>query len=92
MRTRKNLIDLTLDECYTQILVYFLLKQVSPFRFMGIYYHYYQHYINPAAIKIHKHFWQILLFHICLNESYSNGKWGYLQSWAKYLAQNREIQ
>ena len=56
MRTRNNLIDLTLDECYTQILVYFLLKQVSPFRFMGIYYHYYQHYINPVTIKIHKHF------------------------------------
>ena len=27
----KNLIDLSVDECYTQILIYFLQKQVNPF-------------------------------------------------------------
>ena len=45
-----------LDYDYAQVLSYVLLKQSNSFRFLRQYYHYYQRYINPAAIKIRKHF------------------------------------
>ena len=47
-----NLIDFSQD----QVLSHLLLKQSNSFRFLRQYYHYYQRYINLAAIKIHKHF------------------------------------
>ena len=50
----KNLVDLPHD--YAQVLSYLLLKQSNSFRFLRQYYHYHQRYINPAAIKIRKHF------------------------------------
>ena len=54
--TKKNLIGLPRYECYAQVLNYLLLKQSNSFRFLRQYYHYYQRYINPVAIKIRKHF------------------------------------
>ena len=64
---KKNLIDLPHEECYAKVLNYLLLKQSNSFRFLRQYHHYYEGYINPAAIKIRKHLEQILLSGICLN-------------------------
>ena len=63
---KKNLVDLPYD--YPQVLSCLLMKQSNSFRFLRQYYHYYQRYINLAAKKIHKHFYQILLSRICLDE------------------------
>ena len=52
----KSLVDLPRNECYAQVLSYLPLKQSNSFRFLRQYYHYYQRYINPAAVKICKHF------------------------------------
>ena len=64
----KNLIDLLRYECYVQVLSYLLLKQANFFSFLRPCYHYYQRCINPAAIKIRKHFCQILLPRVYLKE------------------------
>ena len=66
---KRNLIDLCFDECRAQILICLIQKQFR-FRFLRIYYPYYQCYIDPAAIKIRKYFWEVPLFRLCLNERY----------------------
>ena len=46
----------------------FTPKTGEIFCFLRPSYHYYQRCINPAAIKIRKHFYQILLPRVCLKE------------------------
>lgn len=49
---KKDLTDLPSHKFYAEIFSYILLKQSNSFHFLGIYYHYYLRYVNPAAVKL----------------------------------------